>query len=134
MPIDRKEQELKLIYLILELINESQIIFSTKQKIRELYYKAKKFGIRESYLRKISLANVRPYKVKNSLDYKNEKILQDIHDLKRQNTHWNILHSMFLHLQLNMRLTQNNGHLLPGIYEVVRVKRKRKQLLIDFLK
>ena len=131
--IDRKEQELKLIYTMLELINEAKVIFTTKDKIRQLYYKPKRHGIREGYIRKISFAKVKQFKVKNHLNYEYQKIIRKMEDIRtRHATHWTILHTMFLQVTLNMILTKHYWHLHPGIYEIVKVKRKRKRFLQDF--
>ena len=118
---------------MLELINQAKVIFSTKDKIRKLYYKAKRHGIREGYIRKISFAKVKHFKVQNYLHYEYEKIMRKMDDIRtRQVTHWTILHTMFLQVTLNMNLTKHNRHLHPGIYEIIKVKRKRKRLLKDF--
>lgn len=134
--INRFDEELKLIYLILNQINDHGLIFCNNEKLKYLYYRSKRFGIRESHISgKIRLLKVNPLKItyKDSQHEITDK-LKEINKFKNNlNSHWNILYLLFLEIKLNMQLIENyefNGK--RGIFEID-LKRENKKDLLGYL-
>lgn len=131
--INRFDQELKLIYLILTQINEHSLIFCSKEKLKYLYYRSKRFGVRESYISgKIRLMKVNPLKITyKSSQYEIKNLLKEIKKFKNNfDSHWDILYLLFLGIKLNMQLIENyefDGK--RGIFEIVIRKENKKDLL-----
>jgi len=134
--INRVEQEIDLIYKILNLINQSDFIFCQGTKIKQLYYKCKKFGIREGYIsKKITWMKIKQLRIPYSpSENQTQELVTSLNGLDgERNTHWTVLSRLFLELKLNMNLCVKNGHnLKPGIYEIKKIKRKKTNLF-EFL-
>ena len=135
-PINRIDEELKLIFILLDQINTSDIIFGEKRKLKYLYYRSKRFGIREGYIsRKVRLMKVKSLKIPhNSFNNKIKKLYNDLKKLKqRSDNHWDVLHLLYLKVKLNSLLISNNGFRnKKGIFEIKINKPKKKDLLEYF--
>ncbi len=131
--IERIDEEFRLLHLILGKISDCQLIFCKKEKLRQLYYRSKRFGIREGYIpKKIRLMKVNKLKIAYSSS--NSEIKNMINLIRKtesqSRTHWEILYQLYLNVKLNSLLIQNNGfHRTTGIFEIVLKKPGKKNLL-----
>ncbi|MFX0139303.1 MAG: hypothetical protein ACFFDN_37025 [Candidatus Hodarchaeota archaeon] len=131
--IERIDEEFRLLHILLSKINDNKIVFCKSEKLRQLYYRCKRFGIREGYIpKKIRLLKVKIINIEyDASDLEINNILDHIEKIsKSYRTHWNILHQLYMNVELNSLLIKNNGfHRKAGIFEIILKKSGKKNLL-----
>ena len=131
LQVVRYNDELKFLYHILQIMRTSHIIFSEKWKLKQLYLKLKKMGIRDNYI---------PHKLRNleieditfnesSLNTEHINLLKKLEKLSSSGTHhWDILYYLYLKTDIMSQLISNNGFKLrKGIFEI-KMEKKDEQL------
>ncbi len=133
--INRLEDELKLLYVIWNEVNLNTVIFCPKDKLKQLYYRSKKFSIREGYMSPLATRmSVKLLKVhyKDS-DLEILTLKKKVASLSKLQGHWNILHTLYLNLRLQSLLLERDGYgIKKGIYEIVPIQKKRKKDLLGY--
>ncbi|MHA1380224.1 MAG: hypothetical protein ACTSRG_17760 [Candidatus Helarchaeota archaeon] len=136
LPVNRLYKEHNLIFLILEKISSHDLIFSRKSKLKELYYRSKKFGVRDGYIpKKLKWLKVRNLKISyKKTNFAIKDLISKKNKLKLSpKTHWNILHQLYFQIELDKHLVFKNGnHATNGVFEIFPNLKKKHDLMRYF--
>jgi hypothetical protein len=113
----------------------NSVIFCPKDKLKRLYYRSKKFGIREGYMSplatRISVKSLKVHYKDSDLEILTLK--KKVASLSKLQGHWNVLHKLYLNLRLQSLLLEPDGHdIKKGIYEIVPIQEKGKKDLLGY--